>query len=398
MDTNDVIVIGGGAAGLFAAHLIASKGQRVIILEQNKRPARKVQISGGGRCNFTNLHTTSKNFISKNPHFCKSALARFSPWDMVSLVSEFEIEYFEKELGQLFCKKSSNDFINMLLELCRRSGATLELNTHVHSIEKLNEKLNENKDIFEVVTNKGAFRANNVVLATGGLSIPNLGASDFGHKIAKSFGHSVITLYPALVPLTFKNNPYSDLSGVSAYAQVSYDKATFSNNILFTHKGLSGPAILQISTYWELGNKIKIDLLPDINLFENLNRLKSNGENAKVKKYIYSHLSKRIVDKFFSLNNLEDLTLQNCSQDVLENIHNCFKCWNINPNGTEGYRKAEVTCGGVNTDEISSKTMESKLCPGLFLIGEIVDVTGHLGGHNFQWAWASANACASYFD
>lgn len=397
MNTSDVIVIGGGGAGLFAAYLIASKGQKVTILEQNKRPARKVQISGGGRCNFTNLHTTAKNFISKNPHFCKSALARFTPWDMVSLVSEFEIEYFEKELGQLFCKKSSNEFINMLLELCRRSGATLELNTHVQSITKLDAK-----DItFEIDTNKGIFQAQNVVLASGGLSIPNLGASDFGHKVAKNFGHSIIKLYPALVPLTIKNNPYSDLSGVSAFAKVTYDKAEFTNNILFTHKGLSGPAILQISSYWKLGDKIEIDLIPDINLLEKLTQLKTNGENSKVKKYIYAHLSKRIVDKFFTVNNIEniaDLSLQNCSQDILEKLHHCFNHWHVGPNGTEGYRKAEVTCGGVNTDEISSKTMESKLCPGLFLIGEVVDVTGHLGGHNFQWAWASAHACASYFE
>ena len=389
-DINDVLVIGAGAAGLFAAHLIASKGKQVTIFEQNKKPARKVQISGGGRCNFTNLHTGPKNFISKNPHFCKSALARFTPWDMVSLVSEFEIEYFEKELGQLFCKKSSNDFINMLLDLCHKSGAELELNIHVQEISK--------NDTFEVKTNKGIFKAHTIVLATGGLSIPNLGASDFGHRVAKNFGHSIIKLYPALVPLTIKNNPYSELSGVSAHARVSFEKVNFSNNILFTHKGLSGPAILQISSYWKVDESIQIDLIPDIHLIDELTNLKNRGENAKIKKYIYPHLSKRIVDKFFALNNLNDISLQNCSQEFIELVHKMFKSWDVIPDGTEGYRKAEVTCGGVNTDEISSKTMESKLCPGLFLIGEVVDVTGHLGGHNFQWAWASAHACASYFD
>lgn len=386
MNNYDVIILGAGAAGLFAAQLLGKKGFSVLVLEHNKLAARKVQISGGGRCNFTNLYSTHKNFLSSNPHFCKSALARFTPWDMVSYVSEYNIDYFEKKDGQLFCTKSSKELINMLLDLCHKNNVSIRYNSNILSVKK--------EELFEIKTSSETYFSEKLVVATGGLSLPSIGASDLGHKIARQFGHKVTNLAAALVPFTLENNPFSELSGVSNFSKVSIDNQSFLENILFTHKGLSGPAILQISSYWSKGKYVVIDLLPSIDLKDYLTDLKSQSENNKVKKYLYPHLSTRIVDTFFEFYQIDNLNLQNCSNDFISKIALTFNQWNILPSGTEGYRKAEVTVGGIDTDDISSKSMESKLCKSLFFIGEVLDVTGHLGGHNFQWAWASANACA----
>jgi predicted Rossmann fold flavoprotein len=383
------IIIGAGAAGLFCGYKLGENNCDVIILEHNKKPARKIQISGGGRCNFTNTDATFKNFYSQNPHFCKSALARYSPWDMVSLVSEYGIEYVEKKPGQLFCKTTAKPFIEMLLNLCHKNNVSLRLSTQVRSVSKEN-------DLFTIETQSETYQCKNLIVATGGLSIPNIGATDFGYQIAKQFNHEIVSTYPALVPFTISPNPFSELSGVSAYASVKIDHHIFNDDILFTHKGLSGPAILQISTHWSPGTAVTINLIPQLNVEEHLSTLKQNGDNSKIKKYFYPHLSKRIVDKFMDYFQIEDLNLQNCSQEFISKIANLFNRWNYLPSGTEGFRKAEVTVGGISTEQISSKTMESTLCNHLFFIGEVVDVTGQLGGYNFQWAWASAHACAEF--
>ncbi len=380
----DAIIIGGGAAGLFCAIEAGKRGRKVLVVEHNSKVGRKIIISGGGRCNFTNIHTRAENFISENPHFCKSALAGYTPQDFVELIKKHNIEFYEKKLGQLFCRESSLKIVEMLLTECKKANVELRLNCSVKSVSK--DKL------FEIETTQGKFTSENIVIASGGLSIPKIGATDFGYRIARQFGLKIVETRPALVPFVFQNNfpdNFKKLAGVSLDANVSFGKALFRENILFTHRGLSGPAILQISSYWKKGEKISIDLLPEKNAFEILKN--SNDSKKNFTNFLGELLPNRFAEVWtneFSASK----PLKGFSEKELAKVADKLENWQIPFSETEGYAKAEVTAGGVSTAELSSKTMESKKVKGLFFIGEIVDVTGWLGGYNFQWAWSSGFA------
>ena len=382
----DVLIIGGGAAGLMCASTAGYAGKKVIVLEGSNRCGKKILMSGGGRCNFTNIGTSSKNFISQNPHFCKSALARYSPHDFIELVERHGIAYHEKELGQLFCDESSKQIVKMLLDECQWAGVEVVVDCNIQRIERA--------DCFVVHSNQGVFFADKLVIASGGLSIPSMGASGFGYDIAKQFGHSIIATRAGLVPFTLSGKPleqYAELSGLSLPVSVKTPAAEFSNALLFTHRGLSGPAVLQISSYWQLGETIEINLLPNIDFAAHLLVLQQQGHKAELKTVLSELLPKRLAQllcsDFFSNKPINQHT-----HSELKQIAYAIQHWALTPSGTEGYRTAEVTLGGVNTDEISSSSFESKLCPNLYFIGEVLDVTGHLGGYNFQWAWACAQA------
>ena len=384
----DVIVIGGGAAGLMCAVEAGRRGRSVLVVEHNERVGRKIEISGGGRCNFTNTGTTSGNFLSANPHFAKSALARYTPADFVALVERHRIDYHEKKLGQLFCDGSSRQIIQMLLRECDAARVDVRTACRVLEIQK--------DAHFVLKTNRGTFEAESVVVATGGLSIPKLGASDFGYRIARQFGLKIIQPTPALVPFTLAPRDLAsikDLSGVSVPAIVRCDGAEFTENFLVTHRGLSGPAILQISSYWSRGESVSVDLLPGIDaqdLFES--KRESSIELATLLGF---HLPKRFAQVWCDMY-APSKPLKNFSDAEIERVASRLHEWSIVPAGTEGFRKAEVTKGGVDTSELSSKTMEARRVPGLYFIGEVVDVTGHLGGYNFQWAWASGYAAGQF--
>lgn len=383
-----VIVIGAGAAGLMCAIEAGKRGRKVLVIEHAEKVGKKILISGGGRCNFTNLFAKPENFISNNPHFCKSALARYTPQDFISLVEKHKIKFHEKKLGQLFCDGSAKEIINMLLKECKDTGVEIITSCKVLSISK-NER-------FTIKTNLGEFTADSLVIASGGISVPKMGATDFGYKIAKQFGLTLTEIKPGLVPLTWSKKDlklFGELSGVSIDSVVSYGKITFRENILFTHKGLSGPAILQISSYWKNGEPITINLLPEINIAD---ELKANSSSRmKLDNFLSLHLPKRFAEKwceiYFSSKPLNQLN-DNERNLISEKLHN----WYIMPFGTEGFEKAEVTCGGIDTNDLSSKTMECKNVKRLYFIGEAVDVTGLLGGYNFQWAWASGFAAGEY--
>jgi len=376
----DVIVIGAGAAGLMAAATSGSLGKRVLLLESTSKIGEKIRISGGGRCNFTNLYASPNNYISKNPHFVISALSRFTQHDFIKLVESYKIAYHEKTLGQLFCDGPSTQIIDMLVNECKKNNVTIELNCAVIKVSK--------NEAFQIETNLGAYHCNSLIIATGGLSIPKLGASDFGYNIAKQFDINIIPTKPALVPLTTIDDTLDfckNLSGVSVPSIAYYKKTSFKENILFTHRGLSGPAILQISSYIEKpqGEKIQINLLPNIDLRELL--LREKNSKALLSRFLKDYLPNRFVDNL----NLDAKRIVDYKPKELEEIANNLHNFMINIAGTEGYLKAEVTAGGIDTKELSSKTMESKKMPGLYFIGEVVDVTGWLGGYNFQWAWSS---------
>jgi predicted Rossmann fold flavoprotein len=384
----DVIIVGGGAAGLFCAIEAGRRGRSVLVLEHSERVGKKIAISGGGRCNFTNIQTAPKNFLSANPHFAKSALARYSPGDFVALVERHGIRYHEKKLGQLFCDGSSSQIIQMLLDECAAAGAEVRVNCRVTEIRR--------EDSFRVETNQGAFESASLVIATGGLSIPKIGATDFGYRVARQFGLKIIAPEPALVPLTLGQRDLSafrPLSGVSLSAAVSCDGASFEENFLITHRGLSGPAILQISSYWTRGKTLSIDLLPGAHAPDLLTSKPEN--NAELAALLGRHLPRRFAQTWCELY-APPKPLKSYSAAELEDVARRLHDWRLTPAGTEGFQKAEVTRGGVDTDELSSKTLEAKRVPGLFFIGEVVDVTGHLGGYNFQWAWASAHAAGQY--
>ncbi len=384
----DVIIIGAGAAGLFCSIEAGKRGRKVLVLEHNAQVGRKIIISGGGRCNFTNTNAKAENFISNNPHFAKSALARYTPEDFVGLVKKHRIEFYEKKLGQLFCRESSRQIVEMLLLECEKAKVEIRLNCSVKKICK--------NDFYEVETNQGEFFCESLVIATGGLSIPHIGATDFGYKIAKQFGLKIIETKPALVPLVFRKNiseSFKNLAGVSLDSNVSCGKHSFRENILFTHRGLSGPAILQISSYWTRDQTIKIDLLPAKNAFEILQN--SRESRKDLSNFLSEFLPNRFADVFCeTIINLKPL--RNYSEKELTNVAEKLHAWQICFDETEGYKKAEVTSGGVSTDELSSKTMEAKRVAGLYFIGEVVDVTGWLGGYNFQWAWSSAFAAGQF--
>jgi hypothetical protein len=384
----DIIIIGAGAAGLMCAIEAGKRGRKVLVLEHSEKAGKKILISGGGRCNFTNIYTKPENFLSDNHHFCKSALARFTPQDFISLVEKHKIKYHEKKLGQLFCDGSAREIVNMLLSECEDTGVEILTNCKVSKIKK-------NSD-FTVETNLGEFKSNSLVIATGGISIPKMGATDFGYKIAKQFGLKLTEIKPGLVPLTWNKKDlklFSDLSGVSIDAVVNCGKTNFRENILFTHKGLSGPAILQISSYWKKGEPIKINLLPEINIAD---ELRANiSSRMQLNNLLSGYLPKRFAVKWCELYFSSKPINQQKVKDI-EFISEKLHSWHIIPSGTEGFDKAEVTCGGIDTGELSSKTMECKKVQCLYFIGEVVDVTGWLGGYNFQWAWASGFAAGQY--
>jgi predicted Rossmann fold flavoprotein len=385
----DVIILGAGAAGLMCAGISGKRGRSVLVLEQARHPGEKIRISGGGRCNFTNLHTTPANFLSENPRFCHSALSGYTQHDFVALVEKHGIAWHEKTRGQLFCDGSSRQIIDLLLEECR--GAQLRLGVRVSAIAK-------SEDGFVVTTDQGEFRCRSLVIATGGPSIPKMGASGFGYKIAEQFGLKIVPPRAALVPLTFDTAMlvrFRELSGISVDASVSCGKTGFDEALLFTHRGLSGPAILQISSYWRAGEHIVLDMAPQIDVLAVLKQLRRDHPRQQLATALAGFLPRRlaqtVADAIGGPDRLADL-----SDKLLSNVTAAVKAWQVRPNGTEGYRTAEVTLGGVDTSGLSSKTFEAKSVPGLYFIGEVVDVTGHLGGFNFQWAWSSGHAAGRY--
>ncbi len=388
----DVIIIGAGAAGLMCAIEAGKRHRKVLVIDHANRPGKKILMSGGGRCNFTNENVTSDNFISHNPHFCKSALQRYRPADFIQLVRKHRIPFREKALGQLFCDHKSSDILNMLLAECEKSRVEISLNTQVIEISK---KENQEGYLFTVKTNQGHFSCQSLVIASGGLSIPTMGASPFGYKIAEQFGLSVWPTRAGLVPLTLHvedKEKLAELSGVSVDVLIKHAGKKFRENLLFTHRGLSGPAILQISSYWQPGETLFIDLLPDIHLLETLEHAQQKNPEQHLKTLLMHYLPKRVVEIMLSHcagNNGLNKPLKIFSQQQLITITEYIKHFSIKPNGTEGYRTAEVTLGGVDCDAISSKTMEAQDVPGLYFIGEVLDVSGWLGGYNFQWAWSS---------
>ena len=384
----DVVVIGAGAAGLFAAIETARKGRSTLVLDHSEKPAEKIRISGGGRCNFTNLETHASRFISKNPHFAKSALARFTPWDFIERMSAHNLTWHEKTLGQLFCDQKSPAIIQFLLDDLKAANGRLELGVSVSEITKPD-------DHFRIETSQGTLRARALIIASGGLSIPKIGASGFGYDLARQFGHSIIETRPGLVPFTFSGallERFAALSGVAAPVTVTTeDKTSFSEAMLFTHRGLSGPAMLQASSYWHPGETISLEYLPHDRVRSELTHARNTTPKKRVTDWMAGYLPGRLTADVFDETGLKNLFASLSNADI-EHLAQRLSAYTITPTATEGYRTAEVTVGGVNTDEISSKTMESKLCDGLYFIGEVVDVTGWLGGYNFQWAWASAHA------
>lgn len=388
----DVIVIGAGAAGLFCAIEAGNRGRRVLVLEHSDRPGKKIEISGGGRCNFTNIQTGPDNFLSANPHFCKSALARYTPADFISLVERYGIAYHEKKLGQLFCDGSSSQIIKMLLSECAEADVEIRCSVRVLEVQKDGVQKDSR---FSVETDRGSFASAALVIATGGLSIPQLGATDFGYRIASQFGLLIEEPRPGLVPFVLNSQLQTELtklSGISLDVTVSCRDQEFRENILITHRGLSGPAILQISSYWQPGEPISINLLPDEDLSAIVATARTSlDSDIELATLLTGHLPRRFALAWCELYSASRPLKQYGGrelQELISRIHDM----RIVPSGTEGFKKAEVTAGGVSTFELSSQTMEAKRVPGLYFIGEVVDVTGQLGGYNFQWAWASGYA------
>jgi predicted Rossmann fold flavoprotein len=377
----DALILGAGAAGLLCAIEAGKRGRRVAVLEREDRIGKKILISGGGRCNFTNIHCRPENFISANEHFAKSALARYTPADFIALVEKHRIPYHEKTLGQLFCDRSAEDITGMLEAECRAAGVRIVLQS------KIREVLGANK--FAVQTESGEFQAPTLVVATGGLSIPKMGATAFGYDLARQFGLKIVTTKPGLVPFVLNSkdrNRYCDLAGVSAEVIARANHHAFREKMLITHRGLSGPAILQVSSYWEKGQSISIDLSPDREVIASIRAARVRNSTS-TRSAFHAILPKRLAERW-----LEDHSPITWNNEALAELEKRAHAWVLTPADTEGYEKAEVTAGGVDTDELSSKTMEAKKVRGLFFIGEVVDVTGHLGGFNFQWAWASGAA------
>ncbi|AZU04441.1 hypothetical protein X907_1918 [Glycocaulis alkaliphilus] len=387
----DALVIGAGAAGLFYGARAGEAGLRVLVIDHAAKPAEKVRISGGGRCNFTNIHTRPENFISANPHFAKSALARFTPQDFLDRLARHDIGWHEKTLGQLFCDGRSGAIIDMLLEELRETGGELRLGTSINSVTRTDTG-------FRISTSGGVIEAARLVIASGGLSIPKMGATGFAYDIARQFGHSVIEPRAALVPFVFEGRDKEDfasISGVACPVRASNDRAAFDEAMLFTHRGLSGPAILQISSYWQPGEPVVIDLLAGLNAVSALTAFKAEHPKRSLASAMETLLPNRLVALLSERGDIPDMPrMADMSHAAIEALVDSLSRWTVRPAGTEGWRTAEVTAGGINTDELSSKTMESRIVPGLYFIGECVDVTGWLGGYNFQWAWASAHAAA----
>jgi len=385
----DSIIIGAGAAGLMCSAIASRRNKRVCIIDHASQPGKKILISGGGRCNFTNRFTTAEHFLSQNPHFCKSALARFTPADFLAMVEHHGIAWHERKHGQLFCNDTAGDIVNMLLNECRQGNVTMRLNTRIMRIDR--------NDHFRLHTSQGVLSTDQLVIATGGLSIPKMGATPFGLKVAGQFGLNIIAPHAGLVPLTFtgkEKEQLRTLAGISLEVCVHCRHQKFREAMLFTHRGLSGPAILQISSYWQPGESISVDLLPDTHIEQILHKWQRRRPRARLVTALGELLPKRLARLLCDQLNCHD-PLETLSTQQIEQIGIRLHHWQLRPNGSEGYRTAEVTVGGVDTNELSSVSMESRRIPGLYFIGEVVDVTGHLGGFNFQWAWASAHACAT---
>lgn len=391
MEQFDVVIIGAGAAGMFCAAQAGQLGCRVLLLDNGKKPGRKILMSGGGRCNFTNMHAEPAAYLSSNPHFCKSALARYTQWDFIDLVNRYGIAYHEKTLGQLFCDESAQQIVDMLVQECELGQVSLRLRSEVLSVEKTAAG-------FELQLNGSKVSARSLVVASGGLSMPGLGATPFGYKLAEQFSLKVLPTRAALVPFTLHKpllEHSQSLSGVSVPAEITAENGTrFREAILFTHRGLSGPAVLQISSYWQPGEFVSINLLPAFDLAGFLDEQRQAHPNQSLKNTLALHLPKRLVECLQTLGQLPEATLKQLTSGQIAALVDNLQNWRVQPNGTEGYRTAEVTIGGVDTHELSSKTMQANKVPGLYFIGEVVDVTGWLGGYNFQWAWSSAWACA----
>jgi predicted Rossmann fold flavoprotein len=388
----DIIVIGGGAAGLMCAIAAGKRGRSVLVLEGSNKIGKKILMSGGGRCNFTNLNTQPSNFLSSNPHFCKSALSRYTPYDFLEMVESYNIPYHEKTAGQLFCDNSSKDILNMLVAECDNAGVRIVTECEIRSVSRSNG--------YDVSCAQGRYLAESLVVATGGLSIPKMGASDFGYRLAKQFELDTLETRAGLVPFAFTgatHELFGRLAGVSVPAVLETGSMLFADDILFTHRGLSGPAALQLSSYWKVGDEVSINLLPSHDVAEILVSAKAGQPRVLIRSVLSDFLPRALVLELQGLMwpDLSDTPLGEISDKMLVQIAAQLHSWSVRPSGTEGYRTAEVTLGGVNTDELSSRTMEATRHPGLYFIGEVVDVTGHLGGFNFQWAWASASAAGS---
>ena len=391
MERFDAIVVGAGAAGMFCAAQAGQLGCRVLLLDNGKKPGRKILMSGGGRCNFTNMYVEPAAYLSQNPQFCKSALARYTQWDFIELVGKYGIAWHEKTLGQLFCDDSAEQIVTLLLAECEKGGVQIRLRSEILSVER-------DEQGYRLQVNGETLATKKLVIASGGLSMPGLGASPFGYKIAEQFGLKVLPTRAGLVPFTL-HKPLLEqlqvLSGVSVPSTITAENGTlFRENLLFTHRGLSGPAVLQISSYWQPGEFVTVNLLPDCNLEEFLNEQRGAHPNQSLKNTLAMQLPKRLVECLQQLGQIPDVTLKQLNVRDQQALVETLTAWRVQPNGTEGYRTAEVTLGGVDTNELSSRTMEARKAPGLFFIGEVMDVTGWLGGYNFQWAWSSAWACA----
>jgi len=387
----DVIIIGAGAAGMMSAIESGKRGRKVLLVDHAKKIGEKIRISGGGRCNFTNTNTHPSKFISKNPKFVISALSQYTQNDFINLIKKHNIKFHEKKLGQLFCDQSAQQIVDMLLLECQNANVSIMKETVINEVDKKGDK-------YIIVGGKDKYSCKSLIIATGGLSVPKIGASKFGYDVAKKFNMNIVETLPALVPLTFNEKILSlckELSGLSLEAVVFFDKTFFQEGMLFTHRGLSGPSILQISSYWKLGDNIKINLSPKLDVFELLEREKKLNPKHDIINIITEILPKRLASIICKENNVSG-NISELPNKLLKQLSESINTWIISPIGSEGYRTAEVTLGGVDTNEISSKTMMSKNNPGLFFIGEVVDVTGHLGGYNFQWAWSSGFVAGQY--
>lgn len=392
----DVLVIGAGASGLMTAYMAAQRGRRVVVVEKANKVGKKILMSGGGKCNFTNLYVEPENFISHNPHFVISALTRYTNWDFIGMVCEYGIEYEERKHGQLFTVNGAKEILAMLLSECDKTGLVdIKTSCEVKAVNAVDDQG------FQVATSLGYFEVESVVVASGGLSIPTLGGSGIGYEIAKQFGHYIYPTRAGLVPFTFSDNfkeVTTRLSGNAVEATLSNELNSFTEALLFTHRGLSGPSSLQLSNYWDVGQSFKVDFLPSVDLFDFFKSRKQSQPKVLLRTLLTEHLPKSVVLELQHLiwTEVAETSIGNISDDKLEQIAKRLHSFEVKPSGTEGYRTAEVTLGGVDTTEVSSKTMESKKQKGLFFVGEILDVTGHLGGFNFQWAWSSAHAASEY--
>ena len=387
----DVIIVGAGAAGMMSAIEAGKRGRKVLLVDHYKKIGEKIRISGGGRCNFTNINTNPNKFLSQNPKFVRSALSQYTQNDFINLINKYEIKFHEKKLGQLFCDHSAQQIVEMLLKECELANVTILKEFIIKDVSKDNDQ-------YLVLTETEKYSSKSLIIATGGLSVPKIGATSFGYEIAKKFNHDVIETLPALVPLTFNEKILEmckELTGLSVEAIVSFNKVLFQEGMLFTHRGLSGPSILQISSYWKLGDNIKVNLSPKLNVYQLLEEKRKLNPKLDILNIIADILPKRLAQIICSDNKVSG-NISELSNKVLKQLSDAINYWIINPTGSEGYRTAEVTLGGVNTKEISSKTMMSNKHKNLFFIGEVVDVTGHLGGYNFQWAWSSGYVAGQY--